>query len=72
MASIDSDEVITAENAEEKCKDNDLMIDLNTNLLQKYRRIKGTLRAVHLKNPYNFVRKFVICSLEFNEFSLFS
>ena len=45
MASIDSDEVITAENAEEKCKDNDLMIDLNTNLLQKYRRIKGTCSA---------------------------
>ena len=43
MASIDSDEVITAENAEEKCKDNDLMIDLNTNLLQKYRHIKGAV-----------------------------
>ena len=41
MASIDPDEVITVENAEEKCKANDLMIDLNTNLLQKYRHIKG-------------------------------
>ena len=61
MASIDPDEVITVENAEEKCKANDLMIDLNTNLLQKYRHIKG---AVYI-SFVNFVPQNDIISTNF-------
>ena len=62
MASIDSEGVNSAENsAEEICKENDLMIDLNTNLLQKYRHIKG---AVYI-SFVNFVPQNDIISTNF-------
>ena len=62
MASIDSEGVNSAENsAEEICKENDLMIDLNTNLLQKYRHIKGAVYILFV----NFVPQNDIISTNF-------